>query len=97
MHTCDSPHSPPRLRSRCAAGMLLLTMIASPASADVYKWVDAQGRLHFTDDLASVPALHQQDLASVATATRDTRFNVVARRTTAATRTSSLRLVVSLE
>ncbi len=98
MHTCDSPHSRPRLPSHWAAVVLLLTLIASPASADVYKWVDAQGRLHFTDDPASVPALHQQDLASVATATRDTRFNVVARRTSpAATRTSSLRHVVSLE
>ena len=98
MHTCDSPHSPPRLLSHLAAAVLLLTLIASPASADMYKWVDAQGRLHFTDDPAGVPALHQQDLSSVAAGTRDTRFNVVARQTSpAATRTSSLRHIVSLE
>ncbi len=98
MHTCDSPHSPPRLRSQWAAAVLLLTLIASPASADVYKWVDAQGRLHFTDDPASVPALHQQDLSSVAAGRRNARFNVVARQTSApAATTSSLRHVVSLE
>ena len=98
MHTCDSPHSPPRLLSHLAAVVLLLTLIASPASADMYKWVDAQGSLHFTDDLASVPARHQRDLASVATGTRDAGFNVVARQTSpTATRTSSMRHVVSLE
>ena len=98
MHTCDSPHSRPRLPSHWAAVVLLLTLIASPASADIYKWVDAQGRLHFTDDPGSVPALEKQALSSVAAGTRDKRFNVVARQTSpVTTRTSSLRHVISLE
>lgn len=30
-------------------------LIALPASADIYRWVDGQGTLHFTDDLTNVP------------------------------------------
>jgi clan AA aspartic protease (TIGR02281 family) len=99
MQVFDSPPSFPRLRSRWAAVLLLGTLIASPASADVYRWVDAQGRLHFTDDAASVPAMHRQEVNLVDVAARGSRVSFVERNSSApmASRSSSGRHVVSLE
>jgi clan AA aspartic protease (TIGR02281 family) len=99
MQVFDSPPSFPRLRSRWAAVLLLGTLIASPASADIYRWVDAQGSVHFTDDPASVPATHRQEARSVDVAARDSRVNVVERNSSVptASRSSSGRHVVSLE
>ena len=31
------------------AAILALTMVATPATADVYKWVDAEGKVHYGD------------------------------------------------
>jgi hypothetical protein len=41
-------------------GMLAVcTLLASPASADIYRWEDASGGIHFTDDLSTVPPQHR--------------------------------------
>lgn len=37
------------------AGLALLLLCVRPASADIYRWVDEQGTVHFTDDLSNVP------------------------------------------
>jgi len=37
------------------AGLALLLLCARPAGADVYRWVDEQGTIHFTDELSNVP------------------------------------------
>jgi len=38
-------------------GMLAFsTLLAPPVSADIYRWEDESGGVHFTDDLSSVPA-----------------------------------------
>ena len=37
------------------AALLLITMLGSPAPAEIYKWVDAQGRVHYTANLGEVP------------------------------------------
>ena len=38
-------------------GMLAFSpLLASPASADIYRWVDGSGGIHFTDDLSTIPA-----------------------------------------
>jgi hypothetical protein len=37
-------------------GMLAFcTLLASPASGDIYRWEDGSGGIHFTDDLSTVP------------------------------------------
>ena len=89
MQTCDSPPPNTRLPSHWAAVLLLVTLIASPASADVYSWVDAQGSLHFSDDLGSVPAAQQTAARSVVVAARDTRWNVMDSRATVPARSTS--------
>ena len=41
-------------------GMLAFsTLLASPASADIYRWEDESGGVHFTDDLSAVPAKYR--------------------------------------
>jgi clan AA aspartic protease (TIGR02281 family) len=48
-----------------AAGFLL--SIAAPAHAELYSWVDASGRQHFTSDLHEVPPEHRPAARSAAT------------------------------
>jgi hypothetical protein len=38
--------------SRCLTGSVLLLSMALPAQAEVYKWVDEQGRTHYSSDKA---------------------------------------------
>lgn len=40
---------------RCLAALLLPLALAAPSAAEVYRWVDAQGQLHFGQSLDSVP------------------------------------------
>jgi hypothetical protein len=42
---------------------LLLFLLCSTARADIYRWVDDQGTLHFTDDPSTIPA-GQKDRAA---------------------------------
>jgi clan AA aspartic protease (TIGR02281 family) len=44
-----------RLRTHLAVAALAASL-GSFASAEIYRWVDAEGRVHFTQDLAQVPA-----------------------------------------
>ncbi len=37
------------------AAVLLLFLFAAPARAEIYRWEDSQGTIHYTDDLSSVP------------------------------------------
>jgi hypothetical protein len=48
------------LRAIVACGLLLA---AAPASSEVYRWTDENGRMHFTSDKSKVPARyrHQAD------------------------------------
>jgi hypothetical protein len=36
------------------------TFLAPPASADIYRWEDDSGGIHFTDDLSTIPAKHRR-------------------------------------
>ncbi|MBI2875768.1 MAG: DUF4124 domain-containing protein, partial [Candidatus Tectomicrobia bacterium] len=36
--------------------VLLLGGLASPLEATVYRWVDKQGKVHYTDDFSKIPA-----------------------------------------
>jgi hypothetical protein len=41
-------------------GMLAFSLLlAPPASADIYRWEDESGGIHFTDDLSNIPAKHR--------------------------------------
>jgi len=41
-------------------GMLAFSpLLAPPASADIYRWEDESGVIHFTDDLSAIPAKYR--------------------------------------
>ncbi|MFQ5416398.1 MAG: TIGR02281 family clan AA aspartic protease [Myxococcota bacterium] len=39
---------------------LFALLCAAPAAAEIYRWTDAEGDLHFTQDLSQVPAPHRE-------------------------------------
>jgi len=42
--------------ARLAVALSLCALLSAlPAAADIYRWVDGQGTVHFTDDLSNVP------------------------------------------
>ncbi len=43
----------------CVLAAWLLLALPSPSRADIYRWKDAQGTVHFTDDVASIPARYR--------------------------------------
>jgi hypothetical protein len=46
----------PRRNALCLAWLaLLLLALSAPALADIYRWEDESGGLHFTDDPSSIP------------------------------------------
>jgi hypothetical protein len=50
MHPTAPIPSPSRhLAGRALCLAVALTLVAAPALADVYKWLDSQGRIHYTD------------------------------------------------
>jgi clan AA aspartic protease (TIGR02281 family) len=38
-----------------------LLAVGLPASAEIYRWTDADGRVHFTQELSQVPAAHREE------------------------------------
>ena len=42
------------------AASLLLLSSPLPSRADIYRWEDAQGTIHFTDDITSIPAPYRK-------------------------------------
>jgi clan AA aspartic protease (TIGR02281 family) len=50
---------------RMNKGFFLLTILialALPASAEMYKWVDEKGTVHFTDDISSIPEKYRENV-----------------------------------
>lgn len=42
--------------ARLAVALSMCVLLSAlPASADIYRWVDGQGNMHFTDDLSNIP------------------------------------------
>ena len=49
------------MRHLCRLLTLAIAVAAGPAGAEIYRWTDADGRVHFTQDLSQVPARHRKD------------------------------------
>ena len=45
------------LRLRAVA--LAVCLVATPAAAELYRWTDGQGTVHYTADLAAIPPAHR--------------------------------------
>jgi hypothetical protein len=50
---------PPTLIAVLAALATTVTLVTSPASAQLYRWTDAAGTTHYTTDLATIPPAHR--------------------------------------
>ena len=57
--SCPVPES---LRTGAVVATLLLLLFLLPAvcRADIYQWKDAQGTIHFTDDISTIPAQYRK-------------------------------------
>ena len=44
------------MRQLCRLLTLAIVVAAGPAGAEIYRWTDADGRVHFTQDLSQVPS-----------------------------------------
>ena len=44
------------MRRSAVPWLASLALLATPAAAEIYRWTDAEGRAHFTQDLSQVPA-----------------------------------------
>jgi len=59
----------PRSRLRAlAAACLAAVLCGGPAASEIYRWVDAEGRVHFTQDLQKVPPSQRPEAAAAAKA-----------------------------
>jgi len=55
--------------------LLALALLAAlPAGAEIYRWTDAQGRTHFSQDLGQVPAEHRAAARAAASNPRPDRI-----------------------
>ena len=45
------------LRLRAAA--LAICLVATPAAAQLYRWTDGEGTVHYTADLDAIPPAHR--------------------------------------
>ena len=45
-----------RSKARLACALVVPLLLAVGAAAEIYRWTDARGRVHFTGDLSQVPA-----------------------------------------
>jgi clan AA aspartic protease (TIGR02281 family) len=60
------------MRALCIVVPLAAGLLCLPATAEIYRWTDAEGRLHFTENLSKVP-LAQRDEARRAAAKESSR------------------------
>lgn len=52
----------PRFLPLCGLAVLLLALLATAGGATgIYRWTDADGQMHFTQDLNQVPAIHRSE------------------------------------
>lgn len=51
-----------KLRYMLTAMLVLLVFTAFPAAADMYRYTDSKGELHFVDDIAKVPKKYRKQV-----------------------------------
>src|SRR5215470_20415077 len=61
---------------------VILFLALAPAYAEIYKWVDRDGRVHFSDTLAGVPPEYRDRIEEKAGLTSTPRSNQAPQRTT---------------
>ena len=61
------------MRRRAASLLALLAVLPAWATAEVYRWTDAEGRVHFTQDLSRVPPGQRGAAAAAARAQGESR------------------------
>jgi clan AA aspartic protease (TIGR02281 family) len=42
--------------------LFIIIVLVSPSYAEMYKWVDEKGTVHFTDDVSTIPEKYRQDV-----------------------------------
>ena len=57
--------SPPRIFHYLAWLALLFLALTAPALADIYRWVDEAGVIHFTDDPSSIPERNRRQAQDI--------------------------------
>jgi clan AA aspartic protease (TIGR02281 family) len=70
------------VRSLCAA-VLCALLGAADAAAEIYRWTDAQGRLHFTESLDQVPPQYREGARRNTEAQPPSKFHTYSRPTRA--------------
>jgi len=70
------------IRSLCAVALCAL-LGAADAAAEIYRWTDAQGRLHFTESLDQVPPQYREGARRNAEAQPPSKFQTYERPTRA--------------
>jgi len=66
------------MRTALGLGFVLLLALPSLSSAEIYRWTDAEGRVHFTQDLSQVPPAHRPQAERSAAAPRSDRLQTYA-------------------
>jgi clan AA aspartic protease (TIGR02281 family) len=66
------------MRGLAASLALGLACVPGALAAEIYRWTDAQGRVHFTQDLSQVPPEHRGGAAGAARATGEGRVQTFA-------------------
>jgi clan AA aspartic protease (TIGR02281 family) len=64
------------MRTALGLGFVLLLVLPSWSTAEIYRWTDAEGRVHFTQDLSQVPAAHRSAAEQGAAAPRTDRLQI---------------------
>jgi clan AA aspartic protease (TIGR02281 family) len=62
------------MRAAVGLGFALLLTLPSWTSAEIYRWTDSEGRVHFTQDLSRVPPAHRARAEQSAAAPRPDRL-----------------------
>lgn len=62
------------MRIALLLGFALLLMLPLRSSTEIYRWTDAEGRVHFTQDLSQVPLAHRAEAERSAAEPRTDRL-----------------------
>jgi clan AA aspartic protease (TIGR02281 family) len=61
-----------RLAWHWPAWIVLIVALSPPAGAEIYRWTDEEGRLHFTEQLSKVPPRYREQAKREAASSSDT-------------------------